>query len=296
MRNAADLSEATRAAAAFSPVVMRGLTRASLPADAAGRIADVARLVSDRRDATLGDAFDAAETLLRRTYRSEYVFKNDIVSRVVFGRHSPRTASALPEFPMGSSFADLLVVNGTTTVYEIKTDLDRLDRLETQLHDYSTRAERVYVVVSEARAATLEEHVPVESGLLALGPRGSLRTVRPAPSNLDRLLPTHLFDMLRVREAFDVLRRLEGWIPPANEAEAWHAARARFGLHSAEALHAEAVRQLHARAATVRQMLSLGAVPASLRSLAYGQPYSRVGAARANARLNSPAKEFTGMP
>ena len=122
-------------AAAFSPAVLKGLASADARA-VAPRLAPVAAMAPNP-EATLGEAFDAALKSLVAGHRSEYVFKNQIISKVVFGRHSPRTASALLELPMGQSVADVVVLNGTSTTYEVKTDLDQFTRLSTQLDDYA---------------------------------------------------------------------------------------------------------------------------------------------------------------
>ena len=43
---------------------------------------------------------------------------------------------ALTELPVGDSKADFIMINGRGVVYEIKTDLDNLLRLENQIRDY----------------------------------------------------------------------------------------------------------------------------------------------------------------
>lgn len=40
---------------------------------------------------------------------------------------------ALTELPIGDSKADFIMINGRGVVYEIKTDLDNLNRLNSQL-------------------------------------------------------------------------------------------------------------------------------------------------------------------
>lgn len=51
------------------------------------------------------------------------------------------------EMPVGNSRADIVTVNGESKVYEIKTELDTYNRLESQLHDYRDHFDKVYVVV-----------------------------------------------------------------------------------------------------------------------------------------------------
>jgi hypothetical protein len=84
----------------------------------------------------LSDLFEASWEILRHSYRAEYVYKAEVANRIVFGRHSPRTASLQVEFPVSNSIVDVAVFNGTSTAYEIKTEYDSERRLSTQPRDY----------------------------------------------------------------------------------------------------------------------------------------------------------------
>lgn len=281
-------------ASVFSPVTMRDLARGNI-ATAAPRLRVLAELVHNIPDATLGDAFDAAHRLLSRGYRSEYVFKNDIVSRVVFGRHSPRTASALIEQPMGDSIADVVVLNGTTTVYEVKTDLDQFSRLRTQLADYSSRAEYVYVVTSPERMAAAAAVAPEHVGVLGLHQRrGHLSTFRPAASNMARLDVSHLFRLLRTGEVQAALYATHGYRPNPHQGRMWEEMEELFLTLSPTVAHHQVLQQLRSRAAHIADLLVSEALPTSLRALAYTQQPSKVGMTRICERLRTPASLFGG--
>ena len=67
----------------------------------------------DTDNVTIGDAFDTAFSLLRRSgLRNEYVYRSALIRNVLLGRHSLRTASMLTEFRIGSSKADMVILNG----------------------------------------------------------------------------------------------------------------------------------------------------------------------------------------
>ena len=281
-------------AQAFSPKVMTALSRTSLGGSAA-RISMIAKLVEDGSDATLGDAFDIAHGLLAQHYRSEYVFKNAIISKIVYGRHSPATATALLELQMGSSIADVVVVNGTSTIYEVKTDLDQFVRLETQLTDYCSRAEHVYVVTSDARAAAAALRAPEHVGIIGLRPNGSLTTLRKAGSNMKRMQQDHLFAILRTAEASAVLERTHDLVFDKHRARALQQMRSAFRDLPIETAHAETVKQLRSRGRSASQLAMRAALPSSLRALAYTADYSRIGVSRIRDRLGAPAALFMGV-
>jgi hypothetical protein len=168
-------------ASVLSSATLRSLSSLQ-PMDALTRLARTLPVATAAGARTIGDMFDAAYDTLQRDYRNEYVFKNAVVSKIVFGRHRPTTASALLELSLGDSYADVAIMNGTSTVYKIKTDLDSFARLPSQLANYQTRVEHVHVVVSDRRAAAAERHVPDGVGLIALLRGGSLRTIRDSAS------------------------------------------------------------------------------------------------------------------
>lgn len=69
------------------------------------------------------------------------------------------------ELSVGSSRADICKINGTSIAYEIKTDLDNLQRLNKQLTDYLQVFEKVYVICSEGKAEKIKEYMPLECGI-----------------------------------------------------------------------------------------------------------------------------------
>lgn len=291
--HAVDSANAARLASAFSTVVFRDLARQD-PSLAQKRLARVAALVRDEAGATLGDAFDRAHAAMWKHYRNEYVFKNTLISKIVFGKHSPRTASALLELPMGKSCADLVVLNGTTTIYEIKTDLDQFDRLATQVADYSTRAEHVTVVVSESRVDAAAARLPTWVGILTMRRNGALRTVRPSMSNLHRLEVDHLFQLLRTEEARRILWRTMGYELDVQPGYAWPRMREVFIQLPADRAHAEVLAELHARSRSAVSLTTKDKFPRSLRALAYATDLSRAASRRLLERLSSPPSVTLG--
>lgn len=277
-----------RLSRAFSTAVFRELAR-EIPAHTAREsIARVARL-GETNGASLGDTFEHAHRLMTSGYRNEYIFKNELVSKIVFGRHSTRTASALLELRMGKSWADVMIVNGTSTTYEIKTDLDQFGRLSTQLADYSSRSEFVNLVTSDARAAAAEKYLPAHVGIVALRRNGALRTVRSATSNFERMHSVDLYSVLRADEALTILTNLTGYALDVPPGRAWNRLRELFaGLPLVEA-HTGMVGQLRRRGIAASQLSSSPGFPPSLRALAFGTNLSVVGRERVLRRLASPA-------
>src|ERR1019366_3298937 len=82
----------------------------------------------------IGLLFDVAfEVLKRKTNRHKYIYKAALTQRVLLGTHSLQTASMLTEFRTGNHKADMVILNGTATAYEIKSERDSLTRLSNQI-------------------------------------------------------------------------------------------------------------------------------------------------------------------
>ena len=92
---------------------------------------------------------------LGSSYRNEYFYKNTLLNKLIISVHRLKTTTALTEVPVAKSKADFIMINGKAVVYEIKTELDTFERLETQLRDYYKAFDHVCVVTSESQAEDL---------------------------------------------------------------------------------------------------------------------------------------------
>lgn len=102
---------------------------------------------------------------------------NDIVMNTYFGerkvkyhltqKYINRTDEvALFEFNVGSSRLDFARINGNSYAYEIKTELDSLDKLEKQIMDYSAVFEYIHVVCHPDHYQKVLTKVPEYCGII----------------------------------------------------------------------------------------------------------------------------------
>ena len=103
-----------------------------------------------RSHGRVADVFEAAFSVLKkRGLRDEYIYKTALTQRVLLGKHNLNTASMLTEFRAGECKADIAILNGTTTVYEIKSERDSLARLDRQLRNYRKVFASIVVIAGE---------------------------------------------------------------------------------------------------------------------------------------------------
>jgi hypothetical protein len=264
-----DSSQLSAISRLFSSAVFHEMARK-------GRSSIFARLVGETRleelcdvGATVGEAFDAAFGVLRRVgRRDEYVYRMALTRNILLGKHSLNTASMLTEFRAGACRADLVILNGTATVYEIKSERDSLSRLARQIENYRRVFAKVYVVASESHVREVIDTVPDDVGVMSLCRRSHISVVRDAVDHSDFVCPQIIFDSLRSSEARVILEMLGATVPDVPNTMLHSTMREAFGQLRPAELHRAMVETLKRS----RNLSTLGALvdrlPASLHAAA----------------------------
>jgi hypothetical protein len=230
----------------------------------------------DSQYRSVGAVFDACFKELSDGYRCEYIYKAAIADRIVFGRHSPRTASMQLELPVGRSIVDVAVFNGTSTAYEIKTELDSDKRLVSQSPDYLKAFDRVYVVTHPSLAERYIRSVDHRVGILTLSRRNQLSEVRPPASDLSRVSSATIFRMLRRGEYMEAITHYFGRQPQLPNGAVFAHYERLFGMLSAAQAHEAFVSALRRRSTDGETASYISALPKSLRALGFATPLSGV--------------------
>ena len=199
------------------------------------------------RSATYADIFESCHALMWSGYRSEYVYKNAIARRILLGRHSLQNTRFLTEFRVADCKADVVLINGTSTCYEIKTELDDFERLARQLEAYRRVFDRIYVVTFSGSVQRLSRHLEPDIGILELTEKYRFATKRPAISNRANVDPLTIFDSMRRSEYTRVLRDATIPIPNVPNTQIYGECRRLFSRLSPEAAHDGMVRALRQR-------------------------------------------------
>jgi len=160
------------------------------------------------KEFTVAEVFECSYAALSREYRTEYFFKNTVAERLLLGRHSLNTATALPEFRVGRNKADCVILNGSSTCYEIKSDFDNLDRLPEQLTSYKKLFDKVYVVVGKLHLSKVLSSCETDVGILELTSRKNLRIIREATISTEPIDIPVLMRSLRAHEYRDIVSTL----------------------------------------------------------------------------------------
>jgi len=162
---------------------------------------------------TVGDFFDSIFYFLLKHYRNEYIYKNIIANKILLGKHSLKTSQVLTEFRIGKNIADIIILNGTSTVYEIKSEYDSFLRLNRQINSYSKAFEFVNIITSPSQTKKALNQLPESIGVLSFTKRNTISTVRKPKSNLENIDLSILFESLRKDEYLQIINTYYGNIP-----------------------------------------------------------------------------------
>lgn len=240
--NSTQLSAMTRL---FSSAVFREMARKGR-SPLFSRLIGLTDITAGRADdVTVGDAFDVAFGVLKTAgCRDEYVYRSALTHNVLMGTHSLKTACMLTEFRAGECKADLAILNGTATVYEIKSERDSLARLAKQVQNYKRVFAKVFVIASKDHVAGVLDTVPADVGVMMLGSRYQISIVRNAEDRPDRICPATVFESLRGAEAVAILKSLKIAIPNVPNTQRHAAMRALFEDLDPNAVHVAMVKTL----------------------------------------------------
>ena len=166
---------------------------------------------------TYNDFFEDLYSSMLLNYRNEFIYKNEIVNKILLGRHSLNTTTILNEFRVGKSIADLIMLNGTSVVYEIKTEYDSPDRLLSQIMEYRKSFLNIVIVTHHSSVkkyeSFLSKHNLINIGLMVLTKRNTLKDIIKPKEDDKHLDISYMFKCLRKAEYSKVIKMYFGYTP-----------------------------------------------------------------------------------
>jgi len=95
-------------------------------------------------------------------YPNETAVKSAFINKILFKESNH---VSIFELNVGNSRVDLCKINGISTAFEIKTDLDNPKRLGQQMTDYFKVFEKVYLICSTNNFDIMLPYIPEECGI-----------------------------------------------------------------------------------------------------------------------------------
>ena len=215
------------------------------------------------------DLFEYAFGFLKlKKYRHEYTYKAALTKEKLLDldARSRETASMISEFRVGDRKADIVILNGTGTVYEIKSERDSLCRLKKQIAAYMNVFAEVNVVVGEDDVRAVLDSVPEGVGVLELSNEHKISTILEGEKLPSRTNPEAIFDSINLREAELVLTALEISVPDVPNTRRYRELRKRFTELDPADVHDKMVETLKETRTLVPLYELIKKLPSSLHS------------------------------
>lgn len=152
---------------------------------------------------------------MMRYYRCEYVFKNELISKILLRHFTHKDTISFSEFHVGRSIADLVMFKDISIAYEIKTDYDSDKRLIHQLNDYNKLFDKCYLVTSSDGYKKYAKELPDNVGIITFEYNGDSlvpHIVKEAELNEVIYIPT-LMRSIRIVEYESIVKDLYGSLP-----------------------------------------------------------------------------------
>lgn len=229
----------------------------------------VSRYMLNEDNLTYGDAFSKIYKVMIETHKNEYIFKNTLLNKLLLGVHSINTSTALTEVPINKSIIDFVLINGKAVAYEIKTDLDKFDRLVGQLNDYYKAFTCVCVITSESNyIKTLELLSKSNTGVFVLTNQNKISKRKLPIADYSKLDYTSMFKLLRKHEYESILEYHYGKLPEVRQVEYFTICLEMFKKIELNVVHEYFIKELKKRNRIEKEEFT-NIVPSELKFLTY---------------------------
>jgi hypothetical protein len=215
---------------------------------------------------TYKEYFEHIYNALEANYRNEYVYKNSIINKILLGKYSLNTTTAINEFRVGKSIADLVLLNGTGKVFEIKTELDNAERVINQLKDYKKVFKEIYLVTHNSLISKYKKIVSSDIGLIALMENHSLKTIREAKENKN-IENKSIIKCLRKVEYSNIIKKYFGELPKVSDFDFFKACTELIEKIPSSELHDLMMVELKKRNVKEKQALASENTPMELKHI-----------------------------
>lgn len=161
------------------------------------------------RCATYSDLLKKSYSTISKHYRCEYVYKNELI-KLLLKKYGTKKSVYFSEFRVGNSIADIVMFNGESKAFEIKTEYDTPRRLDKQMDDYKRFFDKCYIIVPEDKVDEYNAIIESTTGIIAMSRNNArvlLKEIRHAEQN-ERFESEALMSCLRIEEYKNIVLSL----------------------------------------------------------------------------------------
>lgn len=165
------------------------------------------------KDTTYLDYLKYVYKVLVNNYNNEYVYKNEFLNNWLIAKLGETNSQIFSEFRVGDSIADLVMFNGCSKIFEIKSELDSDARLNIQLENYRKAFNEIYIIIPNSKLSYYTKYDKT-IGLITFDPNSqntfSLERNAKTDFNID---PSSIMTILHSKEYKSIVKKYYGNIP-----------------------------------------------------------------------------------
>ncbi|UPT71868.1 MAG: sce7726 family protein [Flavobacterium sp. JAD_PAG50586_2] len=150
--------------------------------------------------------------ILERYYPNEYIYKNEFLNKWLLKEIGTTKSKVFNEFRIGKAVADLVMFNGNSKVFEIKSLLDKESRLSNQLIEYKKIFNEVYIIVPDVK---LKKYLSFDNTIGIITYNNELKQfllIRSAKKN-NEIDVNSLMNVFHTKEYIKLVQDYYGLIP-----------------------------------------------------------------------------------
>lgn len=154
--------------------------------------------------------------VIEKFYPNEYVYKNEFINKQLMKELGTSNSIIYNEFRLGKAVADMVMFNGNSKVFEIKTLLDKDSRLDNQLFQYGKIFNEVYVIAPRIKA---DKYINLDdkTGIILYDERNRDFTFARASVKNTSIDVDILMQVLHTNEYISIVEQHFGFKPSFND-------------------------------------------------------------------------------
>ena len=162
------------------------------------------------------DYFKYIYSFLRAGYFNEYVFKNEFLTDWLLDELGKEDSRVFNEFRIGNNVADLVMFNGISKAFEIKTEYDSDSRLSSQIEAYQKVFNEVYLIIPDFKISDYQ-HCAKEVGIITFSKaKGVAFELHRSAARNQEVKPEVVMNILHTKEYKQLVKTCFGSLPEMN--------------------------------------------------------------------------------
>lgn len=254
--------------AVFSVPTFKGIFKSGYSEYFVEKINKYRRLIGISKDTKIKNVVNKTYNHLTLNYRNEYIYKSIIANKLFLELHDLQNATLINELRVSRSIADVVIINGTNTVYEIKTELDSPNKLKKQIGDYKKVSPKIYLVTHHTLVNKYADLIHGDSvGLISLSEENNFTVVHKAATNLNFLNNTVMMEGLRKEEYSSIIQNHFGSLPQVSNIKFYKECQNLIQQIDPEKFHGMMLEKLRKREIEEKHLVQSNNIPFELKHI-----------------------------